>query len=110
MYWNQGKGSRGKLAVGRSKQKIVSRMKNSFAKPKRGEDLVLAVCANAYFTAEACMLTDQHWRFAGCDLDSAVLSAAEPEILLRFALQMLNPDSDIRRDKEMRAVAQKSRE
>lgn len=39
------------------------------------------------------MLLDQHRKFAGRSVDLEVLSAAEPDLLLTFASQVLNPKS-----------------
>lgn len=51
------------------------------------------------------MQPDKHTKYAGRDLDSKVLSAAELESLLTAALQALNPFSDNTGDREMQAAA-----
>lgn len=62
-------------------------------------------CAGLCPMANACMLLEHHRTFVRCDLDSTVLSAAEPDFLLTFAFQMLNPNSDTTEGEEGRAVA-----
>lgn len=55
--------------------------------------------------AEATVLLDHHRRFAGCDLGSDVLSAAELDFF-NFFLQVLNQYSDNTRGNGVRAAPQ----
>lgn len=48
----------------------------------RPEDVVTIFCADAYSTARACFLLDQHKRFVKCGVDSELLTAADEEIVL----------------------------
>lgn len=52
------------------------------------------------------MLFDEHRKLVGCDLDSDVSSAAAPDLLLTFALRVLNPDCCSTGDEDVRAAAQ----
>lgn len=56
-------------------------MKNLSRKFRREGDLMMVTCAGSYHTAKVCMQLDKHTKFVGCDLDSDVLSAAEPDLL-----------------------------
>lgn len=69
--------------------------------------MVTDFCAGTHATEKRCMLLDLHRKLAGCDSKLDILSAAEHDLLLTFASQTLNPSSDITRNKEMRAAAQK---
>lgn len=50
----------------------------------RENDLVKDFCAGTYITAKACMLSDQYKKYAGCDMDLEVLSAAELTFFSNF--------------------------
>lgn len=84
----------------------MSWIKDSDWKSKRKEDLFMTFCAGICHIAKACTLLDQHRKLVGCDLDSHALSAAEPDVLYTFALQVLNLTSDTTVDNKMRAAAQ----
>lgn len=110
LYRSEGRGSRGRRAMWRPEQKNVSWMKDLVGKFTRGRDVVMDFCTGTYPTAKTSMLLDQHRKFVGCDLDSDLLMAAKPDLLLTFALQVLNPKSDITGDEEVRAAARAFKE
>lgn len=70
-----------------------------------GGNFVIEFCAGICPTAKACMLVDQHRKLVGCDLDSDILSTAEPDLHFTFALRRLSPSSDITGAEEVRAAA-----
>lgn len=80
-------------------------MKDPKLKTSKAGDLVIDFCAVTCFKAKVCMLLDQHKTFVGCDLDSTVLSAAEPDLVLTVVSQVLRPTSDIRGSGEVKAAA-----
>lgn len=59
---------------------------------------------------KAFMLLDQHRKFVGFNADSESLSAAMDDLLLRFALHVLNSSSDTTGDEEVRAPARAFKE
>lgn len=62
-------------------------------------------CGSTCPTMTARMLLDQHGNLAGCNFDSNFLSAAEHDLLLAIASQVLNRNSDIVGEDEVRAAA-----
>lgn len=54
---------------------------------KSGKDgeLLMDFCSGICSTVKPCILLDQHRKFAGCDVNPEVLSAADPEFLLTLA-------------------------
>lgn len=83
----------------------VSWVKDLGGKFTRREDLVEDFCADICPTPRVCILRDQHKEFVRCNLDLEVLSAAEPDFVLVVALQVLNPNSKIEREKQVGAEA-----
>lgn len=75
-------------------------------KSTRAGVLVMDFGADTYPTARACMLLDLHRTFVGCHEDSVVRSAAEPDLVLNFAFQMLNANSGISRSGRVEAAAE----
>lgn len=62
-------------------------------------------CTGTYPTARACILFDQHSKFARCDLDSNVLRAADPGLRFQLTSQVLSPNPNITGDEKRKAVA-----
>lgn len=88
-----------------AKHKNLMRMKNLIGKFKREGSLARIFCASMGLTTKVFMLFDQHRKFIRWDLDSNVLSPAEPELLVAFASQALSLSSYITGDRELRAAA-----
>lgn len=89
LYRNKATESREKRAMWKPEQKNVSWMKDLDGKLTRGRDLVMDFCEDTCPTRLACMLLNQFKKFSGCDLDSKVLSATEPDLVLTLASQRL---------------------
>lgn len=81
-------------------------MKNLVGKLTRNGNLVMDFSARTRLTTKVCMLLDQHKKSVKYGFNSDLLSAAKPDFLLSFALQMLNPSSDTTESKEVRAAAE----
>lgn len=85
-------------------------MKSLVVKSAEKVDLVKGFCASTCPTAKACIPLDQHRKFEGCNLDSAVVNAAESDLLLTFASQALSLLFNITEDQEMREAARRFKE
>ena len=79
----------------RPEQKPVSLLKFLINKFTNGGDLVVDPCAGTFSAMRACMLMDEHRRFAGTDKDSLCASVVEDDMIGLFAKQVQNPRSDI---------------
>lgn len=66
---------------------------------------MLDFCAGTSSTAKVCTLLDPHGKFVRCSVGSELLTAAEADLAVAFACQVLKPKSDIRRSEEVRAAA-----
>lgn len=110
LYQNKKTESCGKRAMCRPVQKNVSSTKDLVGKISREGNFMMDFSASMCPTGKVCVLLDQHRTFAGGDLDSEVLGAAEPEPQLTFASQPLNPNYDSTRDEEMKKTAQRLNE
>lgn len=69
-------------------------MKGLVRKLSRPENVVINICSGTCFTAKACILPDQHRTFVECNVDSALLTAAEADHVAISVLQVLSPKSD----------------
>lgn len=54
------------------------------------------------------LVFDQHRRFVGCDVDTEVVIAAEPDSVGTSASHVLNPKSDINKSSEVKAASKVS--
>ena len=79
----------------RPEQKPVSLMKYLINKFTNGGDLVIDPCAGTFSTMQACMLLDNHRRFAGTDKDSNCACIVEEDMIGLYAKQVQNPKSDL---------------
>lgn len=84
----------GTMALWIPKQEKVS-WRDLVRNPGKDGHLVIDFCASTRSTVKACMLFNQRRKFVGCDLDPEMPSAADPDLVLSFASQLLNPKSDI---------------
>lgn len=69
-------------------------------------DSVMNFCAGPNSTPKAGMLFDKHRAFARSNVEPDVLSTAEPDLLLMFVPQELNPKSNIAESSEAEAAAE----
>lgn len=110
LYQIEGMGSRKTCAIWSPEQKDVWWWKALVEKLTSGGDTVMDLLAVICTGTKARMLLDQHRKTAGCDLDSEVLSAAKPDLLLTFAPQMLSQSSDVKESGEVKEVLRNFRE
>lgn len=80
-------------------------MKHFVGKFKRRRDLLMDFCAGTCLMATTCVLLDQQTLLAGWDWDSDLLNAAEPDLILTFALQVLSTSSNTTRDGAVKPAA-----
>lgn len=83
----------------------MSWMKDFAGKLSRERHLMMSFCPDNCLMEEQILLLDQYGKFVGRDFDSDVLSNADPDILLTFALKVLNLNSNTTGDGEVRAGA-----
>lgn len=82
----------------------MSWMTDFMQKFSKAGDLVMDFCGVTCSKTKACMSPQQHRKFVGCNGDSKVLSAAESDVVLRFAFQMLSAKSHISESGEVEAA------
>lgn len=75
----------GRRTLWRPEQKSVSSMNDLVQKFSRPGDVTMSFWAGTCFTAKACMLLSQHRKFVRSEVDSKLLTAAEADVLLKFA-------------------------
>lgn len=101
---NEGSESCEKGAMWMREQMNVSYMKDP-AGTFPGERLNDRPCASTGPTAKTCLLADQRRKFTGCNLEADVLSTLKLDLLSKFASQVLNQNSDITRDENVKGAA-----
>lgn len=83
------------LENGQCYQTNLSWVKDPVGELSRAGKVVMDFCAGRCFTTNTCTLVDQHRKLTGYGVNSELLSAAEPELMLGFVSRMLNPESHI---------------
>lgn len=89
----------------RPEQKSIMLMKDLVSKFSSPGAVVMDTFCGTLSTAKACLSLHKHRKFVGCDIDSACIDASLPGLLLIFAKQCLNDDSDITVDYEVQEAA-----
>lgn len=82
----------GDVEAGSKERSLDERFHSSISK---GENFVMDYCAGTFLTTKAYLPLKNHRKSVGCDSDSDVPDAAEPVLILEFALQVLSPKYDI---------------
>lgn len=62
-------------------------------------------CTGTRPPVKACILLDLHRKLFWCESDPGKLSAADPDPLLPFSSRVLNPNSTVAGDEEVKAAA-----
>jgi len=79
----------------RPEQKSIELLKHLISKFSDPGDLVMDPCGGTFSCLHACMAMDRHRKFIGSDADPDCLLAVEDDLIREFALQVLNPESDL---------------
>lgn len=80
-------------------------MNDPVRKSSSSGDVVLEICAGVCYIAEACVLLDQRRTFVRRNVKSELLPAAEADLVLTLASQVINAKFDISGSEEARAAA-----
>lgn len=89
-------GTTGRRQMVRPEQKNVSWMKDLVSKFTKPGMTVLDCFAGTLSVGKACLELSQHRRAILCDVDPEVVETSLPGLVLVFANQLLNKDSDIK--------------
>jgi len=98
-------GRAGRRPMLRPEQKNMIWMKALIGKFTGPGDLVMDMFAGTYATAKACLMTDKHRKFVGCDSDQECTDTGRVALVHIFASQLLNEKSDITGNEETMASA-----
>ena len=98
-------GAGGRPPMVRAEQKSTCLMTHLVEKFSPPGGLVVDTCAGTLSTLKACLLAKNHRVSIGCDMDSDCINRCLPSLVLVFAEQVLNPDSDINCDDSTEAAA-----
>jgi len=85
----------GRRRMVRPEQKNVSWMMDIIQQYTTEGMLVLDLCCGTMSVAKACLMFNKHRRFVVSDIDEACIRDSYPSLLLVFARQLVNGESDI---------------